>query len=168
MLKATIYCANDPGVGLYPEYFTMELPDFVASWVDTDQELFDYMDELKERIKKLYIALTEHSVKVSFDIETKWALQKELWGLARSSLIVDEKNEKLNLLHLGTKSFFETNNSYNVRIGAYLADQLYPIYNDNAGIFLYTYGQAASFVMGELFGKSQSIKHETETFSTFE
>jgi len=54
MKKITIYFKNDASTGLQPETFTMEIPDFMSEWTETEEALNDYIEEKRKQIKELY------------------------------------------------------------------------------------------------------------------
>lgn len=54
MKKITIYFKNDSSTGLQPETFTMEIPDFMSEWTETEEMLVEYIEEKRKQIKELY------------------------------------------------------------------------------------------------------------------
>jgi hypothetical protein len=67
-IKAFITIKNDPSVGIMPEYYTMELPDF------REYEP-DYTEQNRKTIKTFYWQLADSDCHVVFDFEVPGSMR---------------------------------------------------------------------------------------------
>lgn len=54
MIKITIHFKNDPSVGLQPETYEMQVPDFREGWTETPEMLKTYIGEKRNEIAEMY------------------------------------------------------------------------------------------------------------------
>ena len=68
-MKVTIYFPNDPSVGIFSNYYGMEVPDWRVYGMDKEDER-QFREEMRSKIKSLYEELDgEFTCRVWFEDE---------------------------------------------------------------------------------------------------
>lgn len=73
-ITTTIFFENDFSVGLKFETYTMEIPDFISEWTETEEMLVEFIEEKRKQIKELYMEFRSENV-------TQVLFQWEIEGL---------------------------------------------------------------------------------------